>query len=241
MATHAALVTGASTGIGHAIAQTLLEDGYGVTICSRTPERIEAAAAELAAHGDVLAVTADVSDEADVARLLDAHEQRFGRLDVLVNNAGAGAAGPLTQTPVAQLDATLASNVRSAWLVSAAATPLLRAAGAEHGRALIATTASVLGRYAQAWSPAYSASKAALFALSQSLQHELAGAGVRATVIAPAYVATPMTAPLERLNPDDLITPQDVAEVVRFLTRLSRTATVPEVQLLGPSDHLLAA
>lgn len=237
----AALVTGASTGIGRAIAHTLLEDGYAVTICSRTPERIEAAGTELAAVGEVNVIAADVSRAEDVQRLVAGHEERFGRLDVLVNNAGTVVAGALSAAPVEELDASMAANVRSNWLVTAAAIPMLKAAGEEHGQALLVTTSSILGRYGQWFVPAYSASKAALFALSQAVQQELADSGVRVTTLAPAYVATPMTEPLQHLDRDKLIRPEDVAEAVRFLTRLSRNCVVPEIQMLRPEDHLLSA
>jgi NAD(P)-dependent dehydrogenase (short-subunit alcohol dehydrogenase family) len=170
----------------------------------------------------------------------ETHEQRFGRLDVLVNNAGALLPGPLTAVPVPQLDSQLASNLRSAWLVTAAAVPLLQAAGGEHGRALIVNTSSIVGRYPQPRAAAYSASKAALFALSQSTQQELAASGVRVTTLAPAFVATPMTEPLP-LDPEDLIGPEDVAEAVRFLTRRSARVVIPELQMLRPADRLLAA
>jgi NAD(P)-dependent dehydrogenase (short-subunit alcohol dehydrogenase family) len=241
MSLRSALVTGASTGIGYAIAGALLDDGYAVTICARTPERLEVAAANLRKRGEVLAVPADVTAEDDVTELVGSHERRFGRLDVLANNAGIGAIGALSQTPSAELDRLIAANVRSTWLVSAAALPLLRAAGAEHGRALVVTTSSILGRFPQAWSPAYSASKAAQQAVSQSLQHELAATGVRVTTLAPSYVATPMTEPLTHLERNQMITAEDVAEAVRFLTRLSPNCVVPEIQLLRPSDHLLPA
>lgn len=240
MTDHAALVTGASTGIGHAIARALLEDGYGVTICSRTAERLDAAAAELSAHGDVYAVRADVSDADQVNNLIAAHRQRFGRLDVLVNNAGTAVGGPLSAAPVEHLDAQIASNLRSNWLVTAAAIPLLEAAGRGHGRALVVTSSSILGRYGQARTPAYSASKAALFALSQSVHQELAGSGVRVTTLAPAYVETPMTEPLP-LDRETLIRPEDVAEAVRFLTRLSANCAVPEIQMLRREDRFLTA
>ena len=118
---------------------------------------------------------------------------------------------------------------------------MLKLAGGEHGRALVVNTSSILGRYARANTPAYSSSKAALFALSQSVQQELADSGVRVTTLAPAFVATPMTAAIPHLKPEELIEPQDLAEAVRFLTRLGPNAVVPEIQFLGVRDRLLPA
>ena len=91
----AALVTGASSGIGLSVTETLLKDGHAVTICGRDPERLATAAERLRPWGDLQSVTADVTDPDDVRRLVAEHEARFGRLDVLVNNAGAAVAGPL--------------------------------------------------------------------------------------------------------------------------------------------------
>jgi NAD(P)-dependent dehydrogenase (short-subunit alcohol dehydrogenase family) len=233
------LVTGGSSGIGLAVARALLEDGYGVTICSRNAERVETAGAELGSAGEVHGVVADVSVRADVERLVGAHTERFGRLDVLVNNAGTVALGSVGGTPVEQLDEAFAGNVRSTWLMSASAGPLLRAAGEEHGQAVLVTVSSILGRYGQSITAAYSASKAALFALTQAIHHELVGSGVRATTLAPAFVATPMTEPLAHLDRDGMIRPEDVAETVRYLTRLSPTCSVPEIRLYRPVDHLL--
>jgi NAD(P)-dependent dehydrogenase (short-subunit alcohol dehydrogenase family) len=236
----AALVTGGSSGIGLAVARILIDDGFGVTICARTAERLAEAEAELASHGDVHAVVADVADEIAVDRLIQSHQERFDRLDLLVNNAGSVTIGTVSTGGVAPLDDQLASNVRPAWMVTAASTPLLKKAGAEHGQATVVTVSSILGRYGQAIMAAYSTSKAALFALTQAIHDELAASGVRATTVAPAYVATPMTEPLAHLDRDGMIRPEDVAETVRYLARLGRTCVVPEIHLLRPVDRLLA-
>ncbi len=239
--TPAALVTGASTGIGYAIAEMLLKDGHDVTICGRDPERLAAAEARLRPWGDVHAVAADVTDHADIRRLVGEHAARYGRLDVLVNNAGVVTVGPVSTAPIDQLDHAIASNVRAHWLVIAETIPLLTEAGREHGRALVVNTSSILGRYPQPNTPAYSASKAALIALSHAVQQELAESGVRVTTLAPAFVATPMTSGIPHLRNEDLIAPADLAEAVRFLTRLSPNAVVPEIQLFGSRDRLLRA
>lgn len=239
--TPAALVTGASTGIGLAVAEMLLKDGHDVTICGRDPERLAAAGERLHPWGSVHPVTADVTEQDDVSRLVAEHATRFGRLDVLVNNAGAAAVGPVSSAPIEQLDQAIAANVRAHWLVTAEAIPLLTAAGKEHGRALVVNTSSILGRYPQPHTPAYSASKAALTALSQSAQQELAASGVRVTSLAPGFVATPMTSGIPHLRSEELIEPGDLAEAVRFLTRLGPNAVVPEIQMLGIRDRLLRA
>ncbi len=240
MSHHAALVTGASTGIGRAVAEALLDDGYGVTICARTPDKLDQAAGELAEHGDVQALVADVGKDEDVTRLLDAHRERFGRLDVLMNNAGVLDGGPLGETPIDQLDALVANNVRSFWLVTTAALPLLKQAGAEHGCALIVTMASIIGHFAQAGTPAYSATKAALIALSQSVHEQLAESGVSATTIAPGFVASPTSA-IFPVPPEEMIQPRDIAETVRYLTRLGSNCCIPEIKIVRPVDRMFVA
>lgn len=237
---HVALVTGGSSGIGRAIAQALLEDGYSLTICGRDEEQLRVATRELERFGAVEAIGADVSSPEDVEQLLGAHRQRFGTLDVLVNNAGLAAAGPLSSAPVHQLEQQLRANLATTWMVTAASIPLLLEAGTRHGRALVVNVASIAGRYAAGIVPAYSAAKAGVLALSQAAHDELASKGVRVTGLAPAFVATRMTEPLP-LERDTMISPEDVAEAVRFLARLSANCAVPELLMLRTSDRLLPA
>jgi NAD(P)-dependent dehydrogenase (short-subunit alcohol dehydrogenase family) len=118
----AALVTGGSSGIGLAIARALQEDGYALTLASRTREKVEAAAAELGAE----AVETDVSSESDCERLLAVHAERHGRLDVLVNSAGIGISGRLESMTAKEWELHFSVNVRGIFLVTRAALPLLK-------------------------------------------------------------------------------------------------------------------
>jgi NAD(P)-dependent dehydrogenase (short-subunit alcohol dehydrogenase family) len=114
MAARAAIVTGGSSGIGLAIARVLGQEGYGVTLSARRPQKLEQAAGELRADGiDVEAVPANMAEEADIVALVERHEARFGRLDVLVNNAGVGIGGPIAEHATKQLDMQLAVNLRA--------------------------------------------------------------------------------------------------------------------------------
>lgn len=223
-----AIVTGGSSGIGLAIARILAGEGHGVTICGRRREALDAAVAELG--GEAQAVVADVTREDDVAALVDAHAERFGRLDVLVNSAGASASGATDSLDAATVDRGLAVNVRGPLLVTGAALPLLRAAGAEHGKALVVNLASVSGKQGQPGNVVYSAAKAAVISITESLQRETAGEGIQATALCPGLVATPMTegAPVPA---DEMVRPEDVAEAVRFLLRTSAFCVVPEIVL----------
>ncbi len=182
----------------------------------------------------------DTTDREDVASLIDHHVARFGSLGVLVNGAGSVGLGGVADADVTELDRLLEQNVRATWLVTQTAIPHLRAAAARSGSASIITIGSILGRHGSGAVAAYSASKAALFGLMQAVHDELADERVRATTIAPAFVATPMTEPLAHLDRSEMIQPGDVAETVRYLTRLSGTCAVPEVLLLRTADRLLA-
>jgi len=144
-AAKAAIVTGGSSGIGLAIARILAAEGYGLTVVARRAERLERAAARLRADGaDVQAVTAQVGQEEAVRRVVSAHRQRFGRLDVLVNNAGAGFMAPVSGITTSQLDTQIAVNLRSMVLFYRETVGMLRAAAGEHGSATVFNTSSAV-------------------------------------------------------------------------------------------------
>ena len=215
----AALVTGGSSGIGLAIARVLREEGFDLTLAARTPEKLEAAAAETGA----LAVAANVADEADCRRVVDEHRERHGRLDVLVNSAGVGIAGPIDELPLRHLDLQLDVNLRGVMLVTAAGLPLLRDA-----RGLVVNIASLAGTIPSPSLPAYGASKAAVIQFTKTLNRAEERHGVRATALSPGFVDTPMTewAPVAR---EEMIRPEDCAESVRMLLRLSPYACIPHI------------
>jgi NAD(P)-dependent dehydrogenase (short-subunit alcohol dehydrogenase family) len=112
-AERAAIVTGASSGIGLAIARVLGEEGFGITMAARRAEKLDAAVAGIAADGfDVQGIAVNVSDEAEIQRVVSAHRDRYGRLDVLVNNAGVGIGAPVGEIQTKHLDMQLAVNLR---------------------------------------------------------------------------------------------------------------------------------
>jgi NAD(P)-dependent dehydrogenase (short-subunit alcohol dehydrogenase family) len=234
----AALVTGGSSGIGHAIARTLGEDGYGITLSARRPDKLEAAAGQLRDEGiDVLSVPANMTDEAEIKKVVAAHRDRFGRMDVLINNAGIGIGAAVADTETKKLDLQLDVNLRAVYLVARECIPMLKEAGAEHRKALIANTASIAGKHGQGWLSAYSATKFGVVGLSQGMHKELAGDGVQVTALCPGFVATAMTDWIEGQVPkDEMIQPEDIAESIRFLLRTSPYCMVPELQFLRPSD-----
>jgi NAD(P)-dependent dehydrogenase (short-subunit alcohol dehydrogenase family) len=239
MADRAALVTGGSSGIGLAITRALAEDGYGVTVSARRPDKLEEAVKELADAGlDVHAVPANMSEEDDIKALAGAHGERYGRLDVLVNNAGIGIGGQIAEAETKKLDLQLDVNLRGVYLMSREAIPALSEAGKEHGKALILNISSIAGKYGQPWLAAYSATKAAVVGLSQAMQGELGNDGVQVTAFCPGFVATAMTDWVENVPKEDMIQPEDITEAVRFLLRTSPTCIVPEIQFVRPGDRL---
>ena len=224
----AALVTGGSSGIGFSIARALRDDGFALTLAARRPEKLEAAAAELGAH----AVAANVASEEDCARVVAEHIARHNRLDVLVNRAGIGIGGNVEALASKKLDLQLDVNLRALYLVTQAAIPHLR-----ETRGLIVNLASIAGTVPTPGLGAYGATKAAVIALTRSLNAELEPDGVRATAISPGFVDTPMTT-WTGLPGDEQIQPDDIAEIVRLLLRLSPRARIPNVvvERLGDSD-----
>jgi NAD(P)-dependent dehydrogenase (short-subunit alcohol dehydrogenase family) len=231
MAGRAAIVTGASSGIGLAIAHVLGEEGYGLTIASRRPEKLTAAADELRAKGyDVQEIAGNLGDEDTINGVVAAHQERFGRLDVLVNNAGVGMGEVVDELTTKKIDIQLNTNIRQIFLFYRAAMPMLRAAGAEHRNALVVNTSSISGKEGEAWLSVYSATKHAVVGFTEAMNKELGKEYIKSTALCPAFVDTPMTDFLEGVvSTDQMITTDDVASLVRPLLHLSPGCTIPEL------------
>jgi len=240
LAEKAALVTGGSSGIGLAIARALGEDGYGLTVSARRPDKLDSAAEDLRSEGlDVQHLPANMADEEALNSLVGAHKERFGRLDVLVNNAGVGIGEAMDSLTTKYVDMQLGVNLRAVMLMTRECLPMLREAGSEHGKALIVNTASISGKSGQPWLSVYSATKAAVIGFSQATQKEIAGQGIQVTALAPAFVDTPMTDFVKgQVTAEAMIRPEDIAEAVRFLLRTSPNCMVPEIALLRPGDTM---
>lgn len=221
-----------------AIARALGEDGYGLTLSARRAEKLEAAAEELRSGGmDVLSVATNMANEEELAKLIDAHRERFGRLDVLLNNAGVGIGEPMAELTTKYVDIQLAVNLRAVILMTRSCLPMLREAGAEHRKALIVNTASIAGKSPQPWISVYSATKAAVIGWSQSTQKEVAKDGIQVTALAPGFVDTPMTDYVKgQVAPEKMIRTEDIAETVRLLLRTSPNCLIPEVMFTRPDE-----
>jgi NAD(P)-dependent dehydrogenase (short-subunit alcohol dehydrogenase family) len=240
MAERAALVTGASSGIGLAIAHMLGEEGYALTVAARRPEKLEAAAEGLRGKGhEVEHVAGNLGDEDVIKSVVAAHRERYGRLDVLVNNAGVGIGAAVAEIETKKLDIQINTNFRSIPLFYRETIDMLRAAGAEHRNALVVNTASIAGKHGQAWLSVYAATKFAVVGWTQSMHRELAAEGIKSTALCPAFVDTPMTDFVKgQVEASDMITPQDIAETVRLLLKVSPACVIPEVQFIRPSDEV---
>jgi NAD(P)-dependent dehydrogenase (short-subunit alcohol dehydrogenase family) len=240
MPDRAALVTGASSGIGLAIARMLGEEGCGLTVAARRPEKLAGAAASLREAGrDVEEVAGNMADEADIQRVVAAHRERWGRLDVLVNNAGVGIGAAIADAQTKRIDMQLDVNLRAIILFYRECADMLRAAGAVHGNALVVNMSSISGKSGQAWLSVYSATKAAVIGWTQAMNKELNGDGVKSVALCPGFVDTPMTEfAREHVSPEEMIRPEDVSESVRFLLRTSPTCVVPEIVFQRPGEAL---
>jgi NAD(P)-dependent dehydrogenase (short-subunit alcohol dehydrogenase family) len=240
MADKAALVTGASSGIGLAIAGMLGEEGFGLTVAARRAEKLTAAADGLREAGyEVEDVAANMADEEQIREVVRRHRERFGRLDVLVNNAGVGVGSAVQEIRTDRLDMQLEVNLRAIVLFYRECHELLVAAGAEHKNALVVNTASVAGKSGQGWLSVYSATKFGVVGFTQAMNKELSPQGVKSCALCPGFVDTPMTEFAKQTVPaEEMIQPQDIAEVVRALLRLTPACVVPEVQFLRPGEGL---
>jgi short-subunit dehydrogenase len=238
MPDRAAIVTGASRGIGLAIAEALGAEGFALTVAARKPDTLEQTATNLRDKGyEVEQVAANMADEEGIRSVVAAHRDRFGRLDVLVNNAGVGIGAPAGEQQTKYVDLQLGVNLRAIVLFYRECAEMLRAAGAEHRNALVVNLASIAGKAPQPWLSVYSATKAAVIAYTQAMNKELNGDGVKSTAFCPGFVDTDMTEFVRgSVSQEDMLRPEDIAEAVRFLLRVSPACVVPDVVFQRPGE-----
>ncbi len=215
-----ALVTGAASGIGAAVARLLAERGAALALLDIDGDALSALAAELGGPDLALPLSVDVTDENAVERAVAAALERFGRLDVVSNNAGVQRYGDAESTTSAAFDEVMGVNLRSVFLVCRASAPALR-----RSRGSIVNMASVQALATQRNVLAYTTSKHALVGLTRSLAIDLAGSGVRVNCVAPGSVDTPMLDWALGLDPD----PQGLRRAVDAMHPLGRIAQPREV------------
>jgi NAD(P)-dependent dehydrogenase (short-subunit alcohol dehydrogenase family) len=234
----AAIVTGASRGIGYALAEALGEEGYGLTVSARKPDTLKQAAERLRGRGFVVeAVPGNMAQEEAVREVVERHRDRFGRLDVLVNNAGVGIGAKAAEQETKYVDLQLAVNLRAIVLFYRECAELLRTAGSEHRNALVVNLASIAGKSPSPWLSVYSATKAAVAAYTVSMNKEFAKHGVKSVAFAPGWVDTDMTDYVKSKIPaEEMLRPSDMAEALRFLLRVSPMCLVPEIVFQRPQE-----
>ncbi|HVO55900.1 MAG TPA: SDR family oxidoreductase [Solirubrobacterales bacterium] len=239
----AALVTGASSGIGLAIATMLAAEGYELTVVSRTAEKLERAATALADRGTAVhPVAADLLEADEIARVAAAHRKRFGRLDLLVNNAGMGIHAELDDYRTKQVDLQLALNLRSVILFYKETVDLLRVAAAEHRNALVVNMSSIVGKRGVAGLGVYSAAKHGIVGFTEAMNEELSGEGIKSCALCPGFVDTELADYEQNPVPAaEMIPTADLAESVRTLLRLSPTCVVPEILFTRPGREAVVS
>lgn len=225
-----AVVTGASRGIGRAIAEALAREGMRLVVGARTAGPLEEAARALGP--DVEAVPGDVGDEAVAARLVDSAVRRFGRLDVVVNNAGIGHHGPIEAMDPADFDRVYRTNVRGPFLLMKAAVPVMR----RQKSGTLVTLASLAGKNPVPNRSAYAASKWAMIGLSRSVLQEVRKDGIRVIILEPGSTLTEFGHDAAKMaQAEKLVLPEDVAAVLVAALKLPARATVSEIEI-RPTD-----
>jgi 3-oxoacyl-[acyl-carrier protein] reductase len=229
-----AFVTGATAGIGRALAFALGRAGWQVGVCSRSPAKVGELLAALRVEGLTAAgAAADVGNELEVERIVATVQAELGSIDTLVNNAGILVNHRIEDLSVADWDATMATNLRSLFLTTRLVLPGMR----ERRSGDIVNIASLAGRNGLIGGTAYSASKHAVLGFSKSLMLETRKDGIRVIAICPGSVNTGLLVdqPHLKSNLDKALAPEDVADTVVQALRLPRRALLSEIDI-RPSD-----
>jgi NADP-dependent 3-hydroxy acid dehydrogenase YdfG len=240
-----ALVTGASSGIGHATAVALAEAGASLAVAARRRDRLESLAGQIG--GDVLVLETDVTDEAQARSMVDRTVAHFGRLDTLVNNAGVMLLGPIVDAPVEEWRRMVELNLLGLLYATHAALPHLLAAAESDPRRVadIVNVSSVAGRSARSGSGVYNATKFGVGAFSESLRQEVTQRHVRVSLVEPGAVATELISHnrpgvIEGLQamwgPVEVLESQDIAEAIAFTVTRPRRTAVNEI-LVRPTEQ----
>jgi 3-oxoacyl-[acyl-carrier protein] reductase len=226
-----ALITGASRGIGLAIAHSLAHLGAKIALCARDPERLETAATGLKKTGaSVITIPADIRSANEIAPLVHKTEQSLGPIEILVNNAGIGYFAPVQEASEANWDAVLDTNLKAVFLLSQAVAPGMIQRRAGH----IINIGSLAGKSAFAGGAIYCASKWGLLGLTQCMAEDLRPYGVRVSAVLPGTVATDFS-PHTGKDTSKMLQPDDVAHAVESIVTQAPQSFISEV-LIRPAQ-----
>jgi len=229
-ASNTAFITGATHGIGRATAFALGRAGYALGVCARTAAKVDALVAELRAEGFAAAgAAADVSQPEPVSRVVEQISEALGEIGLLVNNAGVLIARPFEELTLEEWDTTMATNVRSLFVVTRAVLPGMR----RRGEGTVVNVASLAARNGFAGGAAYTASKHAVLGFARSLMLEVRKEGIRVITICPGSVDTGMLRdqPMLKSNPQRILQPEDVAQAIVAAVQLPGRALVSEIDV----------
>jgi 3-oxoacyl-[acyl-carrier protein] reductase len=222
-----ALITGASRGIGFAIARRLGRMGARVSICGRDQAKLDQSASSLRGEGiETLSVQTDVTRGDQISSLVQRTQQEFGLIDILVNNAGIGLFGPFHEFGEADWNAVVDTNLKSVFLVSRAVAPEMIRRQTGH----IINISSLAGKNTFANGAIYCASKWGLMGLTGSMAEDLRGHGIRVSAICPGSVATEFSGQGGK-NPSKILQPDDVAHAVAALVTQTAGSFISEVHI----------
>lgn len=225
------LVTGATRGIGRAIAKMFLEQRCSVAICGRTQNSVDRAVEELReeTRGKVVGKAADVSNYNDVRALFEFVDQHFSGLDVLVNNAGVGVFGPISELSIEAWQRTIETNLNGVFHCTREA--LFRFSSGTGQGGYIVNISSLAGKNPFAGGAAYNASKFALTGFSEAVMLDERNHGVRISYIMPGSVATEFGGHSANEGSDWKISPDDIAEIVQMLVRMPKRTLISRVEV----------
>lgn len=220
-----AVITGGSSGIGFAIASSLLKEGMGVLIAARDGKKLKKAEERLKHEGGLVSsLSTDVSQRNQVEGLFKKAKKDFNRVDLLVNNAGIGRLKSIAEASEEDWDQVLDINLKGAFLCTKAVLPMMK----RQGSGYIINISSLAGKMGFGGAAAYSSSKFGMVGLTESLLEEGVEDHIKATVICPGYVATPMVRGAS-VPQEEMIPPEDIGKLVIGLLHLSPFTVIKEI------------
>ncbi|MBM3833380.1 MAG: SDR family oxidoreductase [Verrucomicrobia bacterium] len=231
-----AVITGASSGIGAAVARNLSQAGMKLVLTARRSERIDSLAKEI---GESASLMGDITEPSLPQKLLDLALQRFGRCDVICNNAGVVDVGPIEEIDIERVCRMVRINVEAAFRLAYAAVRHFKRINQGH----LVNTSSILGTKVRPTAGAYAGTKYAIEALSEGLRMELAGTNVKVSCIEPGLVLTELhnhwkVHPTKSMNISSPLQPEDIARTIRFLLEQPAHIRIPRL-LIMPGEQQL--